>query len=79
MTQSAIGHTASNDGITMYGLKRMWKQMIVHSFRIVYQHLFTRTEKIYDKIRSEQIIPGRDSHRIPGQEKLKAQQHETAS
>ena len=33
----------------------MWKQIIVHSFRVVYQHLFTRTEEIYDKIRPEQM------------------------
>jgi hypothetical protein len=57
----------------------MWKQMIVHSFRVMYQHLFTRTEEIHDKIRSEQMIPGRDSHRILAQEKLEAQQHEAAS
>lgn len=53
--------------------------MIVHSFRVVYQHLLTRTEEIYDKVRSGQMIPGRDSQRIPAQEKVKAQQYETAS
>jgi hypothetical protein len=56
MTQSATDHTASNDVIITYELKSMWKQMIVHAFRVVYQHVFTRTDEIYEKIRSDQMM-----------------------
>lgn len=56
MTQTATEHTASNDGITMYEVKKAWKQMIVHSFRVVYQHLFTRRTKFMTQFRSEHFM-----------------------
>ena len=49
MTQSATDHTPPNDGIIMYELKSIRKQIIVHSFRVVYQHLFTRKDEFYEK------------------------------
>lgn len=64
MTQSPTDHTAPNDGIVMYELKSMWKQMTVHSFTVVYQHLFTRKDEFYEKFGQKKRCLGRDPHGI---------------